>query len=93
MSCLNLLRANDEFESACFSTYKESLEHPESSAAEQNKFLNYLKALCNLVEEGAVINPFKETGHELITLDTGTLRPSTATGKLQTLTKAWSHNV
>ena len=47
------------------------MEHPESSVAEQNKFLSHLKALCSLVKEGTVINPFKETGAELITLDTG----------------------
>ncbi|KAJ8359082.1 hypothetical protein SKAU_G00156070 [Synaphobranchus kaupii] len=50
---------------------KESLEHPESSAAEQNKFLNHFKSLCDLVKEDKVVNPFKETGPELITLDTG----------------------
>jgi len=41
-----VLWAIDEFELACFSdsSEKESLEHPESSAAEQ-KFLNHLKEL------------------------------------------------
>ena len=68
-----VLRTIDEFESAYFnaSNNNDIFEHPESSAAEQNKFLNHLKALCNLVKEGTVINPFKETGPELITLDTG----------------------
>ena len=68
-----VLRTIDEFERACFSTSsnKDILEHPESSAAEQNKFLSHLKALCDLVKEGTIVNPFKETGPELITLDTG----------------------
>ncbi|KAJ8393227.1 hypothetical protein AAFF_G00062990 [Aldrovandia affinis] len=50
---------------------KEGLEHPESSAAEQKKFLNHLKALCDLVKDDKVVNPFKEMGPDLITLDTG----------------------
>ncbi|KAJ8371539.1 hypothetical protein AAFF_G00307400 [Aldrovandia affinis] len=50
---------------------KESLEHPESSAAEQKKFLKHLKALCDLVKDDKVVNPFKEMGPDLITLDTG----------------------
>ena len=49
----------------------ESLEHPESSVAEQKKFIKHLNALCDLVKEGTVVNPFNETGSELITLDTG----------------------
>ncbi|KAJ8403174.1 hypothetical protein AAFF_G00353910 [Aldrovandia affinis] len=68
-----VLWAIDEFEGACFSasSNKESLEHPESSAAEQKKFLNHLKALCDLVKDDKVVNPFKEMGPDLITLDTG----------------------
>ncbi|XP_076158119.1 uncharacterized protein LOC143140875 [Alosa pseudoharengus] len=68
-----VLRAIDEFEVACFSasSEKESLEHPESSAAEQKKFLNHLKELCNLAKEDKIVSPFKEMGTELITLDTG----------------------
>ncbi|KAJ8383765.1 hypothetical protein AAFF_G00214520 [Aldrovandia affinis] len=60
-------------EGACFSasSNKEGLEHPESSAAEQKKFLNHLKALCDLVKDNKVVNPFKEMGPDLITLDTG----------------------
>ena len=51
-----------------------NLEHPESSVAGQNNFLKDLKALLylkNLVKEGTVVNPFKETGPELVTMDTG----------------------
>ena len=68
-----VLRAIDEFECACFSasTSNERLEHPESSAAEQKKFIKHLNALCDLVKEGTVVNPFNETSSELITLDTG----------------------
>lgn len=68
-----MLRAIDEFKSACLSASnnKESLEHPEPSAAEQNMFLNHFKALCDLVKEGTVVDPFKETGPELSTVDTG----------------------
>ena len=53
------------------SNRKDSLEHPKSSAAEQNKFLKHIKAMCDLANEGKVVNPFRETGPELITLDTG----------------------
>ena len=33
--------------------------------------MKHLNALCHLVKEGTVVNPFKETSSELITLDTG----------------------
>ena len=44
-----VLRAIDEFECASFSASspKESLEHPESSVAEQKKFIKHLNALCD----------------------------------------------
>ena len=66
-------RSDRAIDSACFSAskHKGSLEHPESSTAEQKKFLKHLKALCDLVKEGTVVNPFKEMGKKLITLDTG----------------------
>ena len=54
----------------CFNP-TESLEHPESSVAEQKKFTKHLIALCDLVKEGTVVNHFNETRSELITLDTG----------------------
>ena len=68
-----VLRAIGEFECACFSasTPNESFEHPESSVAEQKKFIKHLNALCDLVKEGTVVNPFNKTSSELITLDTG----------------------
>jgi hypothetical protein len=68
-----VLRGMEEFENASLSVSKTniSLEHPESSLAEQKRFLNDLKALLSLVMEGTVVNPFKETGPELVTLDTG----------------------
>jgi hypothetical protein len=46
------------------------LKHPESSVAKQKTFLHDLKALLSLVKEGAIVNSFKETGPELVTLDT-----------------------
>jgi len=68
-----VLWAVDEYECAYFSasTANESLEHPESSVAEQKKFIKYLIALSDLVNEGTVVNPFNETSSELITVDTG----------------------
>ena len=68
-----VLRAIDELECACFSesTPNETLEHPESSVADQKKFIKHLNALCDLVKEGTVVNPLNETSSELITLDTG----------------------
>lgn len=42
------------------------MEHP------GNQLLNnHLKAVCDHVNEDTVVNPFKETGLEIITLDTG----------------------
>ena len=81
-----MLRVIDEFEIACFSasTTKENLEHPECSTAEQNKFLNHLKSLCDLVKEGSVVNPFKETSPELITLDTGEVMDPAIVDSLRT---------
>ena len=68
-----ILRAVDEFECACVSasTVNESLEHPESSVAEQKTFIKYLIALSDLVKKGTVVNPFNETSSKLITVDTG----------------------
>ena len=68
-----MLRVISEFESASFpeSNVKGSQEHPESSAAEQKKFFKHLRAMCDITSEGTVVNPFRETGPELITLDTG----------------------
>lgn len=64
-----VLRILDEFESACFTQAdKGAVEHAVSSKAEQTKLLNHLKALCNLVTEGTVINPFNETSSDLVTL-------------------------
>ena len=62
-----------EFENASLSASNKdaSLDHRESSVVEQKKFLRDLKALLSLVNEGTVVNPFKETGPELVTLDTG----------------------
>ena len=67
------LYGQQEFECAWFSasTPNESLEHPESSVAEQKKFIKHLNALCDLVKEGTVVNPFNETSSELITLENG----------------------
>jgi len=45
----------------------DGLQHHESSTSDQKKILNHLEALCNLVNEGMILNPFKETGTELIT--------------------------
>ena len=47
------------------------MEHPESSVAEQKKFIKHLNALCDLVKEGTLVNPFNKTSSDLITLDTG----------------------
>ena len=67
-----VLRSMDEFERACFpaSRKQQRAEHPDGEAAEQKKFLNHLKTLCGLVEEGTIVNPFKVTIPDLITLDT-----------------------
>ncbi|KAK3872055.1 hypothetical protein Pcinc_022845 [Petrolisthes cinctipes] len=73
LSKSEVLRVIDKFENASLSASNKyiNLEHPEPSAAEQNKFLTYLKALLYLVKEETVVNPFKETGPEFVTLNTG----------------------
>ena len=50
---------------------KKSTWSIQSSVAEQNNFLKDLKTLLYLVKEGTIFNPFKETGPELVTVDTG----------------------
>ena len=62
-----VLKSIDEFERACFpaSRKQQRAEYPDCSAAEEKKFLNHLKTLCDLV------NPFKVTIPDLITFDTG----------------------
>ena len=68
-----VLRIIEESENASFQSTNKSANthHPESSSAEQKKFFEDLKALSNLISEGNIINPFKETGSDLITLYTG----------------------
>ena len=68
-----VLKVIAEYENASLSMPKTyaCAEHPESSSAEQRKFLRDLKGLTNLVTEGRVVNPSKETGPELVTLDSG----------------------
>ena len=68
-----ILRVIEEFETATINGLKAdiSFEHQESSIAEQRKFLLDLRTLLNLVEEEIVVNPYKETGSDLVTLDTG----------------------
>ena len=75
-----------EFENVSFSASNKdvSWEHPESSVAEQKKFLRDLKAL---VSEGTVVNPFKETGPELVTLDTGEVMDSEIVSSLKAAAK------
>ena len=63
----------DEFESAAFAARDKinNCEHPDSSPAEQRKFIQDLRKLCSVVSDGKAINPFKETGKYLVMLDTG----------------------
>ncbi len=53
------------------------------TAAGPNKFLKHLKAMCDLVSEGKVVIPFRETCRPgLMTLDTGeVMDPETALSK------------
>ena len=64
-----ILRLITELESAFYpeSNIEDRLEHPESSVAEQKKFRKHLDSMCNLANDIKVVNPFKETGSELIT--------------------------
>ena len=86
-----MLRVISEIESVFSpeSNTKDSLEHPESSAAEQNKFLKHLKAMCDLANEGKVVNPFRETGSELITLDTGEVMDPEIAQSLKEAASLW----
>ena len=63
------------------------LDHRESSVVEQKKFLRDLKALLNLISEGTVVSPFKETGPELVTLDTGEIMDSDIASSLKAAPK------
>ena len=58
LSKSEVLMAIDEFERSCFcdTNNKEFFEHPKSFAAEQNKFLNDLKALSNPVKGDSTSN-------------------------------------
>ncbi len=79
-----VLRITGEFEGVLYkSNTKYGLEHLDSSAAEPNKFLKHLTAMCDLVSEGKVVNPFRETCWlGLMTLDTGeVMDPLTALSK------------
>ena len=63
----------DEFECAAFSAWDtiNNCEHPDSSPAEQRKFIQDLRKLCSVVSDGKAINPFRETEKDLVILDTG----------------------
>ena len=68
--------AIEEFENACISGLNKeyNIDHTESSPAElktKKKFLKDHKPLLSVVEEGTVINHFKKTGPDLITVDAG----------------------
>jgi len=73
LSKSEVLRLTEEFESACLlaPARKVSIEHPEASETEQNKFLGHLRGMLEVVEDGRAINPFKEMGSDLVTLDSG----------------------
>ncbi len=67
-----MLRTIEEFQRESFvASEKTNSDHPDSSAAEQKKFLLHLKNLLCVVEEGRAVNLYKEIGPELVTLDTG----------------------
>ena len=72
LSRAEVLRVIAEFEYAStHTTQSESIEHPESSISEQQRFLNQLNSLLELVDQGTIVNPYGETGSHLVTLDTG----------------------
>ncbi|MES9879344.1 MAG: hypothetical protein ABW185_00490 [Sedimenticola sp.] len=72
LSKAEVLRVIEEFENASIHiTQSDSIEHPESSVSEQQRFLNQLKSLLGLVDQEIIINPYGETGNQLVTLDTG----------------------
>ena len=74
-----ILRAIQQFEDqldGVNQANKSIKAHPESSEAEQKKFINHLSSLLRLVDEEKIINPFCENNNELITLDTGEIMDS-----------------
>ena len=72
LSKAEVLRVIEEFEYASIhSTKSGNNEHPESSVSEQQKFLNQLRSLLELVDKNIIINPYGETQNQLVTLDTG----------------------
>ncbi|KAF5283985.1 hypothetical protein FQA39_LY17183 [Lamprigera yunnana] len=64
-----VLRVIDDFERNLNHSSVNNQKHQKS--VEQTKFLKHLKALLNVVQNGTIVNSFKETGMELATLDTG----------------------
>ena len=60
-----------------------NIEHREASKADQRKFMNYVSALCNLVDQQSVINPYKESSSDLVILDTGEIMDEEIVRSLQ----------
>ena len=73
ISRAGILRALEEFELTELEIKSKSknAEHPESSKAEQFKFLRHLQFLLNLFKDNRITNPFKELEPDLVTLDDG----------------------
>ena len=85
LSRAEVLRVIEEFEYASTQTTQSDIEHPESSVSEQHRFLNQLQSLLELVDQEIIINPYGETGNELVTLDTGEYMDPEVSKSLQEL--------
>ena len=73
LSRADVLRLIEEYEVASQGIDPEQInvEHPESSISEQKSYMNQIQSLLMLVKKQTIINPYEDTGKELVTLDTG----------------------
>ena len=73
LSKAGVLRLFEEYKIAIQGINPEdkNIEHAEASLSEQNTYLNYIQELLKLVQKNVIIDPFKDTDDQLVTLDTG----------------------
>ena len=68
----NVIRVIEKLEHASINiAQSDSVEQPESSVSDQQRFLNQLKRLLDLVDQKTIIDHYVETDNQLITLDIG----------------------
>ena len=72
LSKAEVLRIIEDLEYNCFRNDSHSNnEHPEGSITEQNRFLDQVQCLIDLVDQDLIVNLYSETENKLVTLDSG----------------------